>query len=84
LRDAFDAAGRDAAGLRVRGDLGAVSGDDGRPDLARTLARAPELAAAGATDVQLPMLAFVRKPERLPGFFAELSERWPEIARSCA
>jgi probable F420-dependent oxidoreductase len=84
LRDAFDAAGRDAAGLRVRGDLGAVSGDAGRPDLARTLARAPELALAGATDVQLPMLAFVRKPERLPEFFAELSERWPRIARSCA
>ncbi|MGH0031454.1 MAG: TIGR03619 family F420-dependent LLM class oxidoreductase [Myxococcota bacterium] len=79
LRDALADAGRDASALRVRGDLGVAVGDDGRPDLARTLARAPELAAAGATDVQLPMLAFVRKPERAADFFAELSERWPKL-----
>ena len=78
LQDALADAGRDAGALRVRGDLGVALNDDRRPDLAATLAGAAELAAAGATDVQLPLLAFVRKPERLPDFFAELGERWRE------
>lgn len=82
LREAFAAAGRDAGALRVRGDLGAVAGERGRPDLARTLLRAPELAEAGASDVQLPLLAFVRKPSHLPDFFAELGERWAKLARA--
>jgi hypothetical protein len=51
-------------------------GDDKRPDLARTLERSHDLAAAGATDVQLPLLAFVRKPERLSDFFEALRESW--------
>ena len=79
LHDALASAGRDPAALRVRGDLGVAMGDDKRPDLARTLARSHELGAAGATDVQLPLLAFVRKPERLPDFFAELMERWSAV-----
>jgi alkanesulfonate monooxygenase SsuD/methylene tetrahydromethanopterin reductase-like flavin-dependent oxidoreductase (luciferase family) len=48
----------------------------GRLDLGATLAGAHELAVAGATDVQLPMLAFVRRPEQLDTFFGELAERW--------
>lgn len=76
LREALADAGRDPAALRVRGDLGVVRGDDRRPDLARTLARASDLAEAGATDVQLALLAFVRRPEGLSDFFAELAERW--------
>jgi len=76
LRDALAAAGRDGSGLRIRGDLGVALGDDRRPDLARTLERAPALAEAGATDVQLPLLAFVRRPEQLADWFAELRERW--------
>ena len=76
LADALASAGRDASALRIRGDLGVALGDDRRPDLARTLERTPELAAAGATDVQLPLLAFVRKPEQLDDWFAELRERW--------
>jgi probable F420-dependent oxidoreductase len=79
LADALAAAGRDPSALRVRGDLGVALGDDRRPHLARTLARTPELAAAGATDVQLPLLAFVRKPEQLTDWFAELRERWAEL-----
>jgi hypothetical protein len=79
LHEALAAAGRDPSRLRVRGDLGVALGDDRRPDLARTLARAPGLAAAGATDVQLPMLAFVRRPEGLADFFAELEERWAQV-----
>jgi hypothetical protein len=57
-------------------------GANGRPDLAATLAGAHELAAAGATDVQLGMLAFVRKPEQQEAFFAELAERWAEVTRA--
>jgi probable F420-dependent oxidoreductase len=79
LREALAAAGRDASALRVRGDLGVALGEDRRPDLARTLERVPALAAAGATDVQLPLLAFVRRPEQLPDWFAELSERWAPL-----
>lgn len=79
LADAMAGAGRDAAALRIRGDLGVALGDDRRPDLARTLHRAYELEAAGATDVQLPLLAFVRRPEQLDDWFAELRERWAGI-----
>ena len=79
LAAALEAAGRDPARLRIRGDLGVVTGDDRRPDLARTLARAHDLAQAGATDVQLAMLAFVRKPERQAEWFEELRERWAAI-----
>lgn len=76
LRDALAAAGRDASQLRVRGSLEPVRGDDRRPHLARTLAGAHALVAAGATDVQLPLLAFVRAPEALADWFAELAECW--------
>ncbi len=82
LHDALAAAGRDPAALRVRGDLGVAMGDDERPDLARTLERSHDLGAAGATDVQLPLLAFVRKPERLPDFFAALRESWRGLEAS--
>ena len=54
-------------------------GANGRADLAATLAGVHELAAAGATDVQLGLLAFVRKPEQQDAFFAELKERWSAI-----
>jgi probable F420-dependent oxidoreductase len=79
LADALATAGRDPAALRVRGDLGVATGEDRRPDLQRTLERAHELAEAGATDVHLPLLAFVRRPEQLGDFFAELAERWSAI-----
>jgi probable F420-dependent oxidoreductase len=76
LRDAWQAAGRDPAALRVRGSLDPVKGDDGRPHLERTLEGAGVLAEAGATDVQLPMLAFVRRPEQQDAWFAALRQAW--------
>jgi probable F420-dependent oxidoreductase len=76
LADAFAKAGRDARALKVRGSLELKIGANGRPDLGATLAGVHELAAAGATDAQLGLLAFVRKPEQQDAFFAELSERW--------
>jgi probable F420-dependent oxidoreductase len=80
LRDALAAAGRDPSKLRVRGSLDPVRGDDRRPSLALTLEGAHALAAAGASDVQLPLLAFVRAPEALPDWFAELAEVWKRVA----
>jgi len=79
LRDAFAAAGRDASALKVRGSLELALDDDQRPDLAATLAGTSELVRAGATDVQLPMLAFVRKPEQQADFFGALAEQWPAV-----
>ena len=79
LADALARAGRDPTALRVRGDLGVATREGRRPDLQRTLERAHELAAAGATDVQLPLLGFVRRPEQLGDFFAELAERWRAV-----
>ena len=76
LRRVWTAAGRDQSHLRVRGTLDLVRDDRGRPHLARTLASARDLAACGATEVQLPLLAFVRAPEHLPAFFDELRMAW--------
>jgi probable F420-dependent oxidoreductase len=83
LAEAFERAGRDPRALKVRGSLVPKMGANGRPDLAATLAGAHELAALGATDVQLGLLAFVRKPEQLEAFFAELRDRWAaQVSRS--
>ena len=76
LRRGWTAAGRDPSRLRVRGTLEVVRDDHDRPHLARTLAGAHELAGCGATEVQLPLLAFVRTPEHLPAFFDELRAAW--------
>ncbi len=79
LADAFAAAGRDVGALKVRGALEVALGADKRPDLEATLAGTADLVSAGATDVQLPMLAFVRKPEQQADFFAALAELWPKV-----
>src|SRR5262249_27955811 len=76
LRRAWTAAGRDPSRLKVRGTLEVVRDDGGRPPLTKTLAAAHELAACGATEVQLPLLAFARTPEHLPAFFDELRTAW--------
>ena len=80
LADAF----RELAETRARSRCaGSLELKDGRQRPARP--RGPrsrawdELAAAGATDVQLALLAFVRKPEQQDAFFAELKERWAAI-----
>lgn len=76
IRRAWEAAGRDPSRLRVLGALEVVRDEHRRPLLADTLAGARELSACGATDVQLPLLAFVRAPEQLRDFFAELKSAW--------
>jgi probable F420-dependent oxidoreductase len=79
IRDAWSAAGRDPAQLRVRGTLDVRRDDAKRPDLRATLEGIHEQAAAGVTEASLQLLAFARAPEQLPDFFAELRETWRKI-----
>lgn len=57
LRDDLRAAGRDPGALQVRASLAPLRHDDGRVDLAATVAPAAELVTGGATDLHLPLRA---------------------------
>jgi probable F420-dependent oxidoreductase len=78
ITEAFVAAGRDLSGLQVQGPLRMATGDDGRPDLARTMESAPEVLATGATDIQVPLRAFARTREEAPAAMNELVRRFRE------
>jgi probable F420-dependent oxidoreductase len=52
MRDMISGAGGDPTGLQIVGTLPTVKGDDGKPDLARTVEGAPRLVEAGVTDVR--------------------------------
>ena len=58
-RAGFAAAERDPTTLKVRAALPVARGADGSPDHRATLAPARELIEAGATDLHLPLRAFV-------------------------
>ena len=79
IRDAWRAAGRDVSALRVRHTLPLVRGADGRLDLDATLAGAPLLAESGATEVSVPVAAFVRDPAAVPSWVADLGRRWEAL-----
>ncbi len=79
LRAAFSEAGRDPATLQVQGDLDAVLGANGRPDLEVSLARVPEWWRAGATTVNVVMPLFVGKLERAPAFFEALAAGFEKV-----
>ena len=79
IKQAWSEAGRDPDQLRVRGTLDVVKGEGGKPDLKRTLEGVRDLGARGATEAQLQMLAFVRSPDRLDEFFAELGDTWARV-----
>ncbi|MEU5878754.1 TIGR03619 family F420-dependent LLM class oxidoreductase [Spirillospora sp. NPDC047279] len=81
LRAAFDEAGRDPAGLLVQASLPIERGDGGRPDLARSLARVPELLEAGATVVNVHAAAFAPDPADAPAFFRDLAAGYASMAR---
>ena len=74
------AGGRDPRTVGVQGDLDVVTGGNGRPDLAASLAAVPDWVDAGATTVNVVFSLFVGRLDRAEGFFAELSRRWPEVA----
>lgn len=80
LREAWARAGRDAAALGVQGDLDAVRGSDGRPDLRASLAALPRWVEAGATTVNVVLSLFGGR-RRAGRFFEELAREWPAAAR---
>jgi alkanesulfonate monooxygenase SsuD/methylene tetrahydromethanopterin reductase-like flavin-dependent oxidoreductase (luciferase family) len=71
IRDAWAAAGRDPAALQVQAPLRITMGDDGRPDLARSMESVPQLLAAGATDVNVTLRAFARDVAHAPAVMQE-------------
>jgi alkanesulfonate monooxygenase SsuD/methylene tetrahydromethanopterin reductase-like flavin-dependent oxidoreductase (luciferase family) len=79
LRDAFTAAGRDPSTLQVQAPLRMASGDDGRPDLAASMASVPDLVAAGATDVIATLRAFARDADAAPESMVRMRQRFDEI-----
>lgn len=78
IGEAWSAAGRDPAGLQVQAPLRIERGDDGHPDLERSIATVPDLVAAGATDVHVTLRAFNRDPADAPAVFAEIVRRFAD------
>jgi probable F420-dependent oxidoreductase len=76
VRDALQAAGRDASTLQVQAPLRIDRGDDGRPDIPRSLASVGELLGAGATDIQVPLRAFCADVADAPAVMGELVRRF--------
>jgi probable F420-dependent oxidoreductase len=76
---AWRAAGRDPASLQVQAPLRIERGDDGRPDIGRSMATIPELVAAGATDVHVTLRAFSGDPAEAPAVFADIARRFDDI-----
>ena len=76
IEGAWTDAGRDPAALQVQAPLRIERGDDGRPDLARSMATVPDLLAAGATDVHVTLRAFTGDPAEAPAVCAEIVRRF--------
>jgi probable F420-dependent oxidoreductase len=75
IRAAFEAAGRDPAELRVRALLQTRVGEDGAPDLEKSLATLDRSVAAGVTHIEILPYLFVQSAEQL----APLLERIARI-----
>ncbi|MEZ5176756.1 MAG: hypothetical protein R2746_00335 [Acidimicrobiales bacterium] len=73
---AFADAGRDPSTLGVRAALPVARDAEGRADVDRTLAAAPDLLLTGATDVHLPLRAFDPDGSRPAETFARLVGRY--------
>jgi len=76
IESAWKDAGRDPAALQVQAPLRIERGDDGRPDLARSMATVPDLLAAGATDVHVTLRAFTADPAQAAAVSAEIVRRF--------
>ncbi|HEV7524550.1 MAG TPA: TIGR03619 family F420-dependent LLM class oxidoreductase [Acidimicrobiia bacterium] len=80
IRDACAAAGRDPAGLQVQAPVRMAKGDDGRFDVAASMASVPELVAAGATDVIVTLRAFAADPAAAPDAMRRLRKAFDAVA----
>jgi probable F420-dependent oxidoreductase len=72
IREAMTVAGRDTSVFQVQAPLRITLGDDGRPDLARSMESVPVLVAAGATDIHVTLRAFARSVGDAPAVMKEL------------
>jgi alkanesulfonate monooxygenase SsuD/methylene tetrahydromethanopterin reductase-like flavin-dependent oxidoreductase (luciferase family) len=79
IRAAFEDAGRDPATLRIQAPLQIVVGDDGRPDLARSMETVPDVVATGATDVNVTLRAFARDVADAPAVMKEIVRRFADL-----
>jgi hypothetical protein len=78
IAEAWRAAGRDPSVLQVQAPLRVERGDDGRPDLARSMATVGDLVAAGATDVHVTLRAFNGDPADAPAVLGDVVRRFGE------
>ena len=76
IGEAWSAAGRDPAGLKVQAPIRIAMDDNGKPDIARSMESIPELVAAGATDVNVTLRAFCRDVADAPAVMDELVRRF--------
>jgi probable F420-dependent oxidoreductase len=80
LRELVAAEGGDLDGLQVVGALRPVKAADGGVDLPATMARVPDLAAAGVTDVRMP-IAVPRDAAAAEAVYAATVEAFRAVAR---
>jgi probable F420-dependent oxidoreductase len=78
LRAAFAEEGRDPDDLQVQAPLRMVMDDNGRPDLARSMATVPELVGAGATDIAVTLRAFARDVADAPSVMKDIVRRFAD------
>ncbi len=78
LRAAFAEEGRDPDDLQVQAPLRMVMDDNGRPDLARSMATVPELVRAGATDIAVTLRAFARDVADAPAVMKDIVQRFAD------
>ena len=77
LRGAYVDAGRDPSELLVRAPLPLVTAPDGQRDLGASLARVPDVLAAGATEISVTSSVFVEADDpAIEGWLAELVDGW--------
>jgi probable F420-dependent oxidoreductase len=79
IRNRWRDAGRDPSALKVQATIPLVMGDDGRPDMGRSMENVPALVAAGATDVTTPLRAFARDPDEASVVMRALAESFRAV-----
>jgi probable F420-dependent oxidoreductase len=79
VREAFAAAGRDASALQVQAPMRMERDDNGKLDMARSVASVPDLVAAGATDINVTLRAFAGTPDDAPAAMQELVRQFRAV-----
>jgi len=67
-------AGRDPAGLAVRAHFKPQFDANGAPDFEATIRQRDELAAAGVTLIEVPVMLFCSRADQLPAFYEKLAK----------